>query len=72
MARFDARPLEDFAMWAMLQKGGQRADISQLKKFVDQWVQMTTQKTAGQRGARIYRGITWNASKWAFCAKRWR
>ena len=52
MERFDARPLEDFAMWAMLQKGGQRADISQLKKFVDQWVQMTTQKTAGQRGAR--------------------
>ena len=52
MERFDAMPLEDFAMWAMLQKGGQRADISQLKKFVDQWVQMTTQKTAGQRGAR--------------------
>lgn len=47
MERFDARPLEDFAMWAMLQKGGQRADISQLKKFVDQWVQMTTQKDSG-------------------------
>lgn len=50
MARFDARPLEDFSMWAMLQKGGQQADVSRLKRFVEQWIQMATQKTAGQRG----------------------
>lgn len=52
MARFDARPLEDFSMWAMMQKGGQQADASRLKRFVEQWIQMATQKTAGQRGAR--------------------
>ena len=50
MARFDARPLEDFSMWAMLQKGGQQADVSRLKRFVEQWTQMATKKTAGQRG----------------------
>lgn len=49
MARFDARPLEDFSMWAMMQKGGQQADVSRLKRFVEQWIQMATQKTAGQR-----------------------
>ena len=47
MARFDARPLEDFSMWAMMQKGGQQADVSRLKRFVEQWIQMATQKNGG-------------------------
>lgn len=33
-----------------LQKGGQQADVSRLKRFVEQWIQTATQKTAGQRG----------------------
>ena len=49
MARLDPRPLEDFSMWAMLQRGGQKSNIPLLRELVGQWVQMTTQKTAGQR-----------------------
>lgn len=48
--RQSATPLEDFSMWAMLQPGGQSADILNLKSLVRQWIQLTTQKTAGQRG----------------------
>lgn len=47
--RQDPKPLEDFSMWAAFQAGGQQADISILKELVGQWLQMTTQKTAGQR-----------------------
>lgn len=46
---FDPKPLEDFSMWAALQAGGQTANIPLLKELVGDWIQMTTQKTAGQR-----------------------
>ena len=52
MARLDPRPLEDFSMWAMLQRGGQKSNIPLLRELVGQWVQMTTQKTAGRRGGK--------------------
>lgn len=45
----DARPLEDFTMWAMLQDGGQHFEPDILEDLVSQWIQMATQKTAGQR-----------------------
>lgn len=47
--RMDSRPLEDFSMWAAFRAGGQQANIPALKELVGQWIQMTTQKTAGQR-----------------------
>ena len=49
MARMDARPLEDFTMWAMLQDMGQCFEPDVLEDLVRQWIQMATQKTAGQR-----------------------
>lgn len=52
MERLDPRPLEDFSMWTMLQRGGQKSNIPMLRELVGQWVQMTTQKTAGQRGGK--------------------
>lgn len=52
MRRQDPAPLEDFTMWAALQAGGQTADIPLLKELVNQWIQMATQKTAGQRGGK--------------------
>lgn len=45
----DARPLEDFTMWAMLQDGGQHFDPDLLESLVRDWIQLATQKTAGQR-----------------------
>ena len=36
-------------MWVMLQRGGQKSNIPALKQLVNDWVKMTTQKTAGQR-----------------------
>ena len=55
--RADPKPLEDFSMWAMLQRGGQEANIQLLREMVEQWVQMTVQKTAGQRGGK---DISWD------------
>lgn len=52
MKRLDSRPLEDFSMWTMLQRGGQKSNIPMLRELVGQWVQMTTQKTVGQRGGK--------------------
>ena len=52
MERLDPRLLEDFSMWTMLQRGGQKSNIPMLRELVGQWVQMTTQKTAGQRGGK--------------------
>ena len=49
MANLDPRSLEDFSMWTMLQRGGQKSNIPALKELVGEWVKMTTQKTAGQR-----------------------
>ena len=49
MANLDPKPLEDFSMWTMLQRGGQKPNITMLRELVGQWVQMATQKTAGQR-----------------------
>ena len=36
-------------MWAAFKAGGQTANIKQLKELVGEWIQMVTQKTAGQR-----------------------
>ena len=52
MGKLDPRPLEDFSMRTMLQRGGQKSNIPMLRELVGQWVQMTTQKTAGQRGGK--------------------
>ena len=52
MGKLDPRPLEDFSMWTMLQRGGQKSNIPMLRELVGQWVQMTTQKTAAQRGGK--------------------
>ena len=52
MERLDPRPLEDFSMWAALQRGGQKSNIPMLRELVGQWVQLATQKTAGQRGGK--------------------
>lgn len=49
MANLDPKPLEDFSMWTMLQRGGQKSNIPALKEFVNEWVKMVIQKTAGQR-----------------------
>lgn len=49
MVNLDPKPLEDFSMWTMLQRGGQKSNIPVLKELVNEWVQMATQKTAGQR-----------------------
>lgn len=59
MARLDPRPLEDFSMWAMLQRGGQKSNIPLLRELVGQWVQMTTQKIAGQRN-RNRKDLSWD------------
>lgn len=45
----DARSLEDFTMWAMLQDEGQHFEPDVLEDLVSQWIQVATQKTAGQR-----------------------
>lgn len=37
-------------MWFFLRTGGQKASITALKTYVYDLIQMTTQKTAGQRG----------------------
>ena len=39
MARMDARPLEDFTMWAMLQDMGQCFEPDVLEDLVRQWIQ---------------------------------
>ena len=52
MERLNPRPLEDFSMWTMLQRGSQKSNIPMLRELVDQWVQMITQRTAGQRGGK--------------------
>jgi hypothetical protein len=52
MSRQDPAPLEDFSMWAAYRAGGQTANIPALKELVNQWIQMATQKTAGQRGGK--------------------
>ena len=54
----DAKPLEDFTMWAMLQDGGQSFEPNVLERLVRDWIQMTTQKTAGQRRDRP-KDISW-------------
>lgn len=49
MARkYDPTPLEDFSMWACFQKGGVKGNPQALKDLVYDWIQITTQKTAGK------------------------
>lgn len=52
MKRQNPAALEDFSMWVALQAGGQTVDIQNLKDLVNQWIQMATQKTAGQRSGK--------------------
>ena len=59
MDRMDARPLEDFTMWAMLQDMGQCFEPDVLEDLVRQWIQMATQKTAGQRKDKA-RDLSWD------------
>ena len=59
MARMDARPLEDFTMWAMLKDMGQCFEPDVLEELVRQWIQMATQKTAGQRKDKA-RDVNWD------------
>lgn len=59
MVNLDPKPLEDFSMWTMLQRGGQKSNISVLKELVNEWVQMATQKTAGQRKDRP-KDLSWD------------
>ena len=59
MARMDARPLEDFTMWAMLQDMGRCFEPDVLEDLVRQWIQMATQKTAGQRKDKA-RDLSWD------------
>ena len=56
--RFYPTPIEDFSMWAALQRGGTNANIPLPKEFVYQWVKAITQKTAGQR--KRGKDIGWN------------
>lgn len=44
-------------MWTFLMDKGQKANIPVLKEYVYDLIQMTTQKTAGQRAAK--RDIPW-------------
>ena len=39
-------------MWQMFQTFGQKADIGRLKEYVYSLIQMSTQKTAGQRDSK--------------------
>lgn len=58
MNRSDPGPLENFSMWASCQPGAhQHASVRNLKRLVNDWVTMATQKTAGQR--RDSKGIPW-------------
>lgn len=59
MANLDPRPLENFSMWVMLQRGGQKSNIPALKQLVDDWLKMATQKTAGQRKDRP-KDLSWD------------
>lgn len=44
-----AKHFEDLTMWAMLQDEGQHFDPDLLEALVRDWIQLVTQKTAGQR-----------------------
>ena len=44
---FDKRGFD--TMWTFLQMGQQKSNISQLKKTIQDLIQMMTQKTAGQK-----------------------
>lgn len=44
--------LTSFCIWTFLQPGGQRENIPALKEAVAELIQMTQQKTAGQRGGK--------------------
>lgn len=54
--RMDPTPMEDFSMWAAFKSGGQQANIPLLKELVGQWIEMATQKDAGQRKGK---SISW-------------
>ena len=58
MANLDSKPLEDFFMWTMPQRGGQKSNIPVLKELVGEWVKMATQKTAGQRKGSL-KDLSW-------------
>ena len=45
-------------MWKFLMDGGQKSNIPALKEYVYDLIQMTTQKTAGQRNTKDH--INWD------------
>lgn len=51
-----ANGIKDF-MWSFLMNKGQKENIPELKESVYRLIQMTTQKTAGQR--RVKKHISW-------------
>ena len=53
MIKHDAKPLEDFSMWTCFQKGGMQSNPQILKDLVYDWIQIITQKTAGQARLKI-------------------
>lgn len=55
--RMNPTPMEDFSMWVALCSGGQSSNIDALKSLVNEWIKMTTQKTAGQRGGK---DVSWD------------
>lgn len=59
MERMNPKPLEDFSMWAMLQDMGRCFEPDVLEDLVRQWIQMATQKTAGQRKDKA-RDLSWD------------
>ena len=57
--KYDPTPLEDFSMWACFQKGGVKGNPQALKDLVYDWIQIITQKTAGQRRIKN-KDISWD------------
>lgn len=54
MANLDPRPLENFSMWVMLQRGGQKSNIPALKQLVDDWLKMATHEPGNKNPARLF------------------
>lgn len=54
----DSKPIEDFMMWSAMMPGiHQNASVGTLKRLVNDWITMATQKTDGKRKGE--KGIPW-------------
>lgn len=58
MSTNPANAIKD-TMWRFLMDGGQKANIPALKEYVYELIQMTTQKTAGQKQYAAKTHIPW-------------